>query len=106
MVTKHANNLINYHYPTYMKIFSIYETVNHDGYDEDGPKSYLYDLYIYCEYDGEKFVDKWSWEEWFSSNERIGYIETNNMNQYDLETFLSNSYFLEEIFPYLLKKNK
>ena len=93
ILTQHANDLLEFNYPDWINIFSVYEDVYHDGHDEYGPQSYLYDLYVYYEHNGKKVIDIWHWENWFSPNIPVGYIEANEVEQYSYQNFLSHSHF-------------
>lgn len=97
-LTQHANDLLEYYYPDWLNIFSIYEKT-YKIYNEGDFQ--IYDLYVYYEKNGQKFVDFWNWK-YSSVNNPIGYIETNYVIKYNYENFLSNEYFSNFIIPHLI----
>lgn len=100
-LTQYANDLIEFEYPDWINIFSVYETVRHDCFDEYGPQTDIWDLYIvYENYNGERLVDKWSWEDWFNPMQPTGYIE-GICRTYSFEQFWTNPYFSFYICPHL-----
>jgi len=50
-----------------------WEEIYHDGYDELGATSNIFDLYIVYEKDGKKFRDNWHAEEWYKKDEDTNY---------------------------------
>lgn len=89
--------------------------MNHDGYDKYGPKSNLYDLYVFYKDDGQKlnqhgnddmehceshhdkivniYVDVWHAEQWFIKNERVIFYRqrTYRITQDTFDWFIENS---------------
>jgi hypothetical protein len=90
--------------------------MNHDGYDKYGPKSNLYDLYVFyknddvklsqeqgkeeaehCESDDDKmvniYVDVWHAEQWFIKNERVMFYRerTYRITEDTFDWFIENS---------------
>jgi len=96
-LTQYANDLLEFYYPDWLNILSVYENI-YNSYEDDFQ---IYDLYIYYEKNGKKIVDVWHWEYSFSINSPIGYIETNYLIKYNYEKFLCNSYFKKFIVPHL-----
>lgn len=52
------------------EIFDVWETCDHDGYDEIGPKSYLWDLYIIDSHSNKYFYHR---EYWFHGGDTEEY---------------------------------
>jgi hypothetical protein len=56
-------------------LVNYYEKVDHDGFNSYGPKSILWDLYIfYLDDTGCTMVDFYHREEWFLSGEQEKYL--------------------------------
>jgi hypothetical protein len=52
------------------KLVNYSERVDHDGYDREGPKSNLWDLYVFYQNSrNEMMVDFYHREDWFSGKE-------------------------------------
>ena len=64
--------------------------VSHDGYDQYGPKSYLYDMYILHYVKDELYLSIWHRENWFTGLEDEKYYyhskTTKVENNYNLKT--------------------
>ena len=61
------------------------ETLDHDGYDSDGPESDLWDLYIFfIDEKGDVKVDFYHWENWFTKDTVKKY---NLWSTYDMDNF-------------------
>lgn len=104
-LTQHANDLIENNYPDWINILEVYEDCGHDGRDEDGPQSYIWDLYIYYETNnGNRVVDNWHWENWFNGRE-VGYIGENDVQIYSHEQFFAHHYFGRYIAHHLFRAN-
>ena len=56
-------------------IKSIEEKISHDGYDNFGPKSNLFDLYVVVEYVDTKETQKFQFhtEQWYTPKEIVEY---------------------------------
>jgi hypothetical protein len=50
------------------------ESVNHDGYDEHGPKSNLYDLRLVLWKNDQYYKAFYHYEQWYHKNERLEYV--------------------------------
>jgi hypothetical protein len=48
---------------------NYYENLDHDGYDSYGPKSDLWDFYIFYNEKGQLLVDFYHWENWFGKDD-------------------------------------
>lgn len=97
-LSQHAKNLIKVKYQK--RIFlKVYEDTNYDMY---GPKSEIWDLYIYYETsDGNKMIDNWHWEKWGHIEKTDNYISRNDCTTYSLEEFRSTIYFIDRIASHL-----
>jgi len=85
-LTQHANDLLEFKYPDWMNIISVYEDLGHDGFDEDGPESDIWDLWIYYEKNGKRLVDNWHWEQWYSPIPSLeGYLDVDDCFTYTPE---------------------
>lgn len=63
-------------YPKYTpdeEVERVQEFVTHDGYDEFGPESKLYDLYVWYKKDGVCYIEKWHAEDWYEPNKEVVY---------------------------------
>jgi len=104
-LTQHANDLIEFNYPDWMNILEVYEDYGHDGHDEEGPQSDIWDLYIYYETpNGSRSVDVWHWENWFNGRD-IGYLGENDVQNYSYEQFLAHGHLRRQIVPHLFRAN-
>lgn len=102
VLSQHGNDIIDFIYPDWINIFAVYEDLNHDGYDEDGPESNIWDLYIYYETpEGLRVIDNWHWEDWYSTIGEQGYLEADLCVTYSCEDFFSHPYFGSQIAPHL-----
>ena len=76
--------------------------VSHDGYNEYGPESDLFDLYVLYSKDNQIFLDNYHRENWFDGmNEEYSLYETRNISNIlkdksYIKKFLT-SIFIEEI---------
>jgi hypothetical protein len=88
-LTEYAKECIDYYNDNEsVYIIGYKEILEHDGYDIEGPKSDLWDLFILytSKVSGEDvidFVDWYHWENWFLKDTRKGYTlhKTFNMNK-------------------------
>lgn len=71
------------------EVLTVYELLQHDGYDEDGPKSNLYDLWILVKSNNTYIYYFFHWENWFSPNQEKKYILESS---YTLLTLSKTSY--------------
>ena len=85
-------------YFKYKKIIYLKEELSHDGYDEFGPESNLWDLYIIIESNNDYKFYHYHWEDWFiddndkyrlyqpniklskTNKDNIGYFEKNTQD--------------------------
>ena len=75
------------------------EVLDHDGYDEDGPQSDLWDLYIiFLNEHGEKKVDYFHREDWYDTDTDIKYIYC---EEYDI-SILKKRFLLWELVARLV----
>lgn len=44
--------------------------IDHDGYDDEGPKSNLYNLYLFIERNGKIYKECFHREEWYDGNKQ------------------------------------
>tara|TARA_B100001173_G_scaffold306839_1_gene314349 strand:- start:1889 stop:2197 length:309 start_codon:yes stop_codon:yes gene_type:complete len=44
--------------------------IDHDGYDDEGPKSNLYDLYLFIERNSKIYKECFHREEWYDGNKQ------------------------------------
>ena len=78
----------------------IYEVIGHDGYDEDGPESNLYDLYV-ISFDSESKMYTYHVfhaEQWFTANELVQYFHLSSDKSEKYYPILKDSDLLE-VFP-------
>ena len=66
-ITNKATAILSY----FRKKNIIYseEMLSHDGYDEFGPESNLWNLYIVVEINNDYIFYHYHWEDWFSNNQ-------------------------------------
>lgn len=69
MLSKQAQTLIDNSFND-NTIIEYDETIDHDGYDEDGPESNLWDLYIITEENNQLFYYYYHWEDWFNGQRK------------------------------------
>lgn len=50
-------------------LMEIYK-IDHDGYDDEGPKSNLYDLYLFIERNDKIYKECFHREEWYDGNKQ------------------------------------
>lgn len=48
----------------YINIAKMLQIIEHDGYDRYGPKSDLYDLYVFYQYNHKYYIEQWHREDW------------------------------------------
>ena len=53
---------------SYGEITDISYTLTHDGYDNYGSKSYIYDIYVTLD---SNEIDNWHREDWFNPNDYL-----------------------------------
>jgi len=63
-----AKNIINNFFMN-KEIMVIYEKLSHDGYDDLGPKSDIWDLVILEKTFNDYILTFWSWDNWFYNDE-------------------------------------
>ncbi len=57
-----------------LEILDVKESLSHDGYDMEGPKSNIWDLYItFKNNKNNKITDNWHYEQWFCINDQTQY---------------------------------
>lgn len=71
--SKIGQKFINEKLTEYKNIVRIFETIDHDGYDEYGPKSYLWDMYIVFKNNDDLIYHNYHHEEWFDINDEKAY---------------------------------
>jgi len=69
-----GQKLLNEILPKYKNIVRIFETKDHDGYDEYGPKSNLWDMYIVFKNNKDLIYHNYHHEEWFCKNDEKKYF--------------------------------
>jgi len=75
--SKYSNigqKLLNEILPKYNNIVRIFETKDHDGYDEYGPKSNIWDIYIVFKNNNDLIYHNYHHEEWFCKNDEKKYF--------------------------------
>ncbi len=79
----------------------IYEVIGHDGYDEDGPESNLYDLYVISYDSGSKIYTYHIFhaEQWFTEDEVVNYFHISSDKSEKYYPILKDSDLLE-VFPF------
>lgn len=80
-LSKKSKLILSSYYKNY-KVINVKEKIYHDGYDEDGPESDLYDLYVRYYERNQLKEDYWHAEEWFTLNCNSNYelLDTKNIN--------------------------
>lgn len=71
-LSEKANNIINKFFKE-KEIISKKEILGHDGFDQYGPKSNLWTLHIVVKEEGNLFLYKYYYEDWFSENFKDDY---------------------------------
>ena len=56
------------------KNISFETQIDHDGFDADGPQSYLYDLIATWSFNGKTHKDVWHREYWFEGEDNKPYV--------------------------------
>lgn len=69
-----GQKLLNEILTKYKNIVRIFETRDHDGYDEYGPKSNLWDIYIVFKDNNDLIYHNYHHEEWFCKNDEKKYF--------------------------------
>ena len=54
-------------------IIFLQEFLSHDGYNQRGPESNLWDLYIIIEINNDYIFYNYHWEDWFHNNQKKEY---------------------------------
>lgn len=52
----------------YKEVVAYDEYLDHDGYNEAGPESDLWDLYVVTHENGEYFLYRYHWENWYEDD--------------------------------------
>lgn len=71
--SKIGQEFLNKEINNYQNVVRIFETKDHDGYDEDGPKSNLWDIYIVFKNNNDLIYHNYHHEEWFCKNDEKKY---------------------------------
>lgn len=69
-----GQKLLNEILTKYKNIVRIFETRDHDGYDEYGPKSNIWDIYIVFKNNNDLIYHNYHHEEWFCKNDEKKYF--------------------------------
>jgi|TARA_B110000483_G_C18206954_1_gene548352 hypothetical protein len=77
---KHQNTVINKYNKKNINIINTKRTVEHDGFDQYGPQSNLYDFYIYYRIGYHYYIDIWHREDWYSNDDDDPYSLWSNNN--------------------------
>lgn len=67
---------LKYKYAPDEEVERMQEFVTHDGCDEFGPESKLYDLYVWYKKDDACYIDLWHTEDWYDPNKEVEYERT------------------------------
>lgn len=51
------------------EVYKIDSRITHDGVDDLGYKSDIYMLFVYVKYDDNYYIDIWSYERWFRTDD-------------------------------------
>ena len=66
---KHQNDVINKYKKKNIDVIYTKRTVEHDGFDQYGPQSNLYDFYVYYRIGYHYYIDIWHREDWYSADD-------------------------------------
>jgi uncharacterized protein YukJ len=77
---KHQNDVINKYKKKNIDVIYTKRTIEHDGFDQYGPQSNLYDFYIYYRIGYHYYIDIWHREDWYSDDDEDPYCLWSNNN--------------------------
>lgn len=66
---KHQNDVINKYKKKNIDVIYTKRTVEHDGFDQYGPQSNLYDFYVYYRIGYHYYIDIWHREDWYRADD-------------------------------------
>lgn len=76
-ITKKGNEVIK----GITNVIYAYEHLSHDGYDADGPESYLWDLCVFHMKNNKIMKSEYHWENWFCPGDRDRTYMPNDPNE-------------------------
>lgn len=83
-------------------IVGICEECNHDGCDEDGPESDLWDIHIVTQENGEYIYYNYHWENWFDGvRPWYDLYETTNFKNVKNQPFVKKLLFIDPQFAHM-----
>lgn len=79
---KHQQHVLDKYKNKNIEIAYIKLKTDHDGYDEYGPQSNLYNFYVYYRIGYDYYFDVWNREDWYSGDDDDPYSLTKYKNKY------------------------
>ena len=90
--SNHQDTVLNKYKNTNLDVVHTLSKVSHDGYDNLGPQSNLYDFIVFYRKDNNMCIDIWHREYWYNGEDNEEYQKLNNINGYVKYLFRNNNF--------------
>lgn len=90
--SNHQDTVLNKYKNTNLDVIHSICKMTHDGFDNEGPQSNLYDFIVFYRKNNDVCIDIWHREYWYNGEDDQEYIKINDISCYLKYLFRNNNF--------------